>query len=215
MKNIAISQRELVLPNGMTLDGLEREYTEYYQKIGVNLIPVSNRLKNLKEYFSDLNIEGIILSGGNDISPVLYHGKKLEGGYSNARDNLEKRLLDLAIKDKIPVFGECRGMQFINVYFGGRLMQDISHHVRVEHEVEVTNENFQRLLGKKIITNSYHNHGISSSELSTELEIFAKSGRMIEGIYHPKFSIVGVMWHPERGAEKEYNKNLIERSLRL
>jgi len=76
--------------------------------------------------------EGLILTGGGDISPELYEYRmensdsKLCFGTSLNRDNTEFQLIKDAHEKNIPIFGICRGMQLLNVYFNGTLIQNVN-----------------------------------------------------------------------------------------
>jgi len=200
-----ISQRVIKNQYG-ELDALGEDYTKYFEKFGLDLIPVSNFKKSLSLYLN-IPIERIILSGGNDI------------GESYKRDKTEKGLLNLAIDKKIPVLGICRGMQFINTYFGGGLIKNIKteigtniNHVAATHSIKIIDDRVLRFLGDEINVNSYHNQGINSDNLSLLLKKFAWSNDgIIEGIYHPSLPIAGIQWHPERKSfNDQLNEKLIE-----
>lgn len=215
---IAISQRNMKMEKGANRDALENDYVQYYESFGVTLVPISNVSKNIDAYFEKIPIEGIILTGGNDINPALYGGKRQNGDYSDDMDNTYKKLIEIALERKLPLFGNCRGGQFINVFFDGKLVQNIKektgvNHVNVKHKVEITDEKAAGFIGKKeFVVNSYHKQGIMKGTLSSELKEFAiTDDGIIEGIYHPKYPIAGVLWHPERpGSNKEADKKLIE-----
>ena len=201
-----ITQRDVHDEKLGRIDVLEQNYVDYYERLGLNLIPVPNNTKNIDRLFS-LSPSLIILSGGNDVSPIMYGGGELlNSSTSNKRDQLEEKILGFAIKNKIPILGECRGMQFLNVYFKGNLIKDIkkrynTNHVVATHQIEITDKNFVDLFEKEsMFVNSYHNQGFSENELSPKLKMFAKTNEgIIEGLYHPSLPILGIMWHPERG----------------
>lgn len=209
MIKIAISQRVTVSPKGADRDCLEQDYIRYYQKFGIILIPVPNILENIERFLDESGVSGIILSGGNDIIPETYGGISCENkDYSAKRDNTEMQMIDFAIKNNIPLLGECRGMQIINIYFKGGLIQDIKSQFPAishigEHEIEITDNSFKQYLGtSRMQVNSYHDNGMSENELGDKLVHFAKSNDgIIEGIYHPELPIFGIMWHPERKAD--------------
>jgi len=198
------------MDTGANRDALENSYVEYYEKFGITLLPIPNVTKNLDSYFKKFKIQAIILAGGNDINPKLYGGKPQNSDFSEERDKTEKALLGIAIKNKLPVLGECRGTQFINIFFGGSLIQNIKpetgfNHVAVMHPVDIIDKKAIDFLHKKTLTvNSYHNHGITKNTLSNDLRPFAVSpDGIIEGIYHPKYPIAGILWHPERKSPDE------------
>ena len=98
--------------------------------------------------------DGIILTGGEDINPLLYNDTlnlKVCGEIDYTRDTLEKNLFDYAFKNKTPLVGICRGMQMINVASGGSLYGDIPSEIgtkvihrnngEVMHEIALSCEN--------------------------------------------------------------------------
>ncbi|MBI2101470.1 gamma-glutamyl-gamma-aminobutyrate hydrolase family protein [Candidatus Woesearchaeota archaeon] len=206
------------MDKGACRDALENDYIGYYEKFGIALVPVPNVSRNLDKYFKEMPIKGIILSGGNSINPALYGAKPKNGDFSNERDATEKKIIEIALKRKLPLLGECRGGQFVNVFFGGKLVQDIEEktgisHVRVKHDVQIMDKKAEKFLGsKKFVVNSYHKQGVDKSTLSRQLKPFAVSDDgIIEGFYHPKHMIAGILWHPEReGCDKETNKKLVK-----
>lgn len=205
---VAISQRSSRGPEYGSVDSLERSYVEYFNRFDVNLIPVPNIGRVIKKYFQQLKVEGIILSGGGDVHPSLYGGDPAyPGNYSPDRDETEKSLLEIALDESLPVLGICRGMQLINIHFGGKLVQNLRRevenaidHVGTNHGVTIAQDAITNSLGVNTAeVNSYHNQGFTRDQLSAEFIPFAVAeDQTIEGIYHPRHAIAAVMWHPER-----------------
>ena len=157
-------------------DTLERKYISFFSNRGFHVVPVPNDVENLECLM--IEADGFVLSGGGDV------------GKQKNRDKVEKRMLEFAIQNNIPVFGICRGMQFINCYFGGSLRK-INHHVRKEHNVYVK----KVLKNNTYLVNSFHDYSIDT--LGKELEVFATTHNgEIEGIYNDL--LLAVQWHPER-----------------
>ena len=81
--------------------------------------------------------DGFLLTGGQDVSPALYGAAPAPacGETCPARDAMETKLLALALEQDKPVLGICRGIQFLNVYLGGTLYQDLptEHPSAAEH----------------------------------------------------------------------------------
>jgi putative glutamine amidotransferase len=82
------------------------------------------------------NFDGILIAGGEDVDPELYDEQiKYENVTVNrARDDFEMALLEGAIKRNLPILGICRGIQVINVKFGGTLYQDLKGDTTLERE---------------------------------------------------------------------------------
>ncbi len=207
-----ITQRQEKNSRGDPIDMLENTYVLYFERFGITLVPIPNWSHRVEQYVTQLPVEGIIITGGNDVDPKSY-GESVSESLSLVpqRDLVEKELLDLAIKYRIPVLGICRGMQFMNVYFGGKLQRK-AHPPAQDHDLEIIDSKVQATLGVKTRVNSYHNHAVIPSLLSPQLQSFAQSwGGIIEGIYHPTLPIAGIQWHPERKSpNEEFNRKLVE-----
>ena len=217
---IAISQRQQYNKYNAPIDVLEHNYIGYCKSFDILLLPIPNSASQVQAYFDNFPIEGIILTGGEDINPKLY-GENIDWpNISPLRDQTEKRMLEIAVARKIPVFGICRGMQFINVYFGGKLVKNIreeitpDHAAGKDHQIVLTEEKIILATGKKEIeVNSFHNQAVTAQTLSPQLNVFAlaKEHSIIEGLYHPSLPIAGVQWHPERKSlDEKINRMLME-----
>ena len=124
----------------------------------------------------------------------------------------EIKIIDYSTRNNIPILGVCRGMQLINEFFNGKnIKSDNLNHVGKYHHVKVKNSNFKDMLGEKLEVNSFHNNLIKKEDVGQELEIFAESEEdsTIEGYFHKIHPIIGVMWHPERDQEQEYQSKII------
>ncbi len=144
------------------------------------------------------DLDGIILSGGNDL------------GEKPLRDTTEKALLTWAITHGKPVFGVCRGLQLIQDYFGGSLVP-CEGHAGTRHEVKVPRTCQLGKVGSFMDVNSYHNWAIDTP--ASELEGMAVDPYgNTEAMIHNKHAVAGVMWHPERESNyAEYDMTLIQR----
>ncbi len=176
------------------------------------IFPLTQEENELKT-IADL-CDGFLFTGGHDVDPRIYHEEPMEGlgDTCTVRDEMEMILLREALKADKPVFGICRGIQFINAVLGGTLYQDlplqhpsgIEHHqdppydVPV-HQVTVAEDSpLHHLLGKgKLEVNSYHHQAVR--ELSPQLEVMAVStDGLTEAVYMPgKRFVWAVQWHPE------------------
>lgn len=205
MRKLALSMRVTEASNYFeTRNSLAFEYIEFFERLGFLVIPVPNNSKHIEKYIEELDVDGIVLTGGNNVNPSLYNGiEELESVYKQ-RDEVEGRLLDVAVKNNIPLLGICRGFHYINVHFGGTISHDVKNHVKKDH-ILIS----QNTLLNDTKTNSYHNQAILKHNLSSDFDVIAfTKDNVIETIYHKEHKILGVQWHPER-QKMEQDKELI------
>ncbi|NLL23655.1 MAG: gamma-glutamyl-gamma-aminobutyrate hydrolase family protein [Tissierellia bacterium] len=171
-------------------------------------------------------VDGLLLSGGVDISPHLYgeHLLKPSYQYDKKRDQFDLLLYRAARKRKMPVFGICRGFQLINVAEGGTLYQDIPTQVKtsihhqstseqdMEHLIQVnrSSELFQILKKDEVMVNSIHHQAIKELARTLRASAVAPDG-IIEAFEGKEGGwLMGVQFHPERLTEQEEFRELIE-----
>ena len=195
-------------------DSLSHDWIVFLQKIGYIPVSCPNEIGDLEAYLNAIEPQGIILTGGNNVSPALYGKNNNISDVFICRDKTEIRLIDYAIEHRLPVLGVCRGAQMLQVYFRG-ILSEVSdgdlNHVNNDHEIFVTDAKMaQQLMADKFVVNSYHKQCIKKNELADHLKAFAVSeaDNIIEGFYHDYYPIIGVQWHPERN--KPYNQMDIE-----
>ena len=151
-------------------------------------------------------LDGILMSGGSDISPELFGAAREPelGPVEPIRDEFELELLEVACEAEMPIAGICRGLQILNVHAGGSLFQDIPPHAvrdkppttRV-HKVDIQSGSvLEGLYGSSTQVNSLHHQSID--RVGKGFLATAKSEDSgIEGIEHMDLPIVAVQWHPE------------------
>lgn len=167
-------------------------------------------------------VHGLLLSGGSDVDPAAYGEQPHEkiGRIDIERDRFELALTKAARERRLPIFGICRGVQLMNVAFGGTLVQDIPSDVtgalphnfptpahpsyQVAHEVWLeTDSLLARLMkeslidGDTLIVNSRHHQAIKDVAPGFRAVAEAPDG-VIEAIEDPSLPFcLGVQWHPE------------------
>jgi len=166
----------------------------------INFIPVTFDLEILFKHPETL--KGVLFTGGPDINPELYGHSNLWSGTSIRRDLLDLAVFKEAMKHKIPMFGICRGFQFINVMAGGTLIQHVDNHTSTHPTISFE--------GKVFMTSSTHHQLVNppksayilahSWEKRSSRYIYdglAVPDIEIESAYFPNINAFGTQWHPE------------------
>lgn len=123
-------------------------------------------------------------------------------GLTPDRDAAELALLKRFSAAKKPILGICRGLQIINVAFGGTLIQDLPGHNAVNgmdrlHNVCMTPSFLQVLYGTTMLTNSAHHQAVDQLGQGLRAVQWAPDGT-VEALCHTQLPIWAVQWHPER-----------------
>jgi len=212
IKRVAITQR-VVEDHGRCerRDVLDQAWTSLLADCGLEIHPIPNRIGNADAYLRACGIEAIVLSGGGNISSAwtTHSGATPNvlpemNDLATERDSLERQLLIASIEHGWPVIGVCRGMQFISLFYGGRLEQ-VKDHAGTRHAVERREAGFP--CDDRV--NSFHNYGIPLDGLGDGLNVLATAAGHVEAFVHRSFPHLGIMWHPER------NKPWSERDVAL
>ena len=147
--------------------------------------------------------DALLLTGGGDVHPRFY-GQSPAGAAAidEARDLRELALTRAFAARSAPIFGICRGLQVINVAFGGTLRQHIDGHGQVDgadrlHETYTDGVLLHSLYGTRFTVNSAHHQSVD--RLGTQLRAtqWANDGT-VEALRHETLPIFAVQWHPER-----------------
>lgn len=147
---------------------------------------------------------GLLLPGGGDMDPALY-GQADRGSHppDQERDRLELELLELFLTAGKPVLGICRGIQVINVFFGGTLRQDIPGHDQIDgrdrlHRVTAAPCSLSaRFYGPSFLVNSAHHQAVDRLGAGLRATAWAEDGT-VEALRHDTLPVWGLQWHPER-----------------
>ena len=161
-------------------------------------------------------VGGLLLSGGPDVHPERY-GQEPDpnAGLKLCRelDDLEFRVLEHALSVDMPVLAICRGMQLLNVAFGGSLIQDLPGHRSdadgdpCPHQIYVApGAKSAAVIGSAgfFRVNSYHHQGLNEAQRAPRLMSTAYSVEdgLVEGLESPEHSwVIGLQCHPERQDE--------------
>ncbi|SMX48698.1 gamma-glutamyl-gamma-aminobutyrate hydrolase family protein [Maliponia aquimaris] len=154
-------------------------------------------------------VDGVIIGGGDDISPMLYGGTlETTARLDPARDRMEHDIARRALAEDIPVLGICRGAQMLNVAAGGTLHQDAwalypdaqpvkTVLPRREVCVEPDSRLAERVGAAPMQVNALHTQAVA--ELGRDFRVAARDTHgMIQAIERTRDPFaLGVQWHPE------------------
>ena len=152
--------------------------------------------------------DGLVLCGGSDLHPRFY-GQEVNGSVKidEQRDEAEMALAKAFLATGKPVFGICRGMQLLNVYFGGTLYQDLkeapTHSPAVygnylaHGAVAAEASPCRALYGSAFSVNSHHHQGVDRLGSGLTATMRACDG-VVEEIRHESLPVWAVQWHPEK-----------------
>ncbi|MGN0515029.1 MAG: gamma-glutamyl-gamma-aminobutyrate hydrolase family protein [Lachnospiraceae bacterium] len=194
-----ITQREGINQYGDYTDILESAYIRFYELMGFIPKPVSNHTKNFEKLF-DEPIDLLIVVGGGALSPALYdrpHNEELQPH----RDVTEEKLIRYCAGHNIPIIATCRGMQYVNVLFGGKLHYHpelkVPHPRGKDHDVLMVEEN------RKIVVNNFHQDCVFMEDLAPCFTPVAvdTDNNVVEAYKSDEMKILGLQWHPERPFE--------------
>lgn len=161
-------------------------------------------------------VDGVLFTGGGDIETKRFNGQDHPRvyGVSRLRDKLEFTLMDIALEGHKPLLAICRGIQVLNVAFGGGLYTDIADQLEnaLKHDwypdyprdkhAHTVNLKQGSILHKifqadEVPVNSLHHQGVSKVGEGLEAIAFTPDG-LVEGlVVRDQGFAVGVQWHPE------------------
>lgn len=194
---------------------LNHDYLQAIRHFGGMPLVIPAEAEEAEQRYLLSQCDGLLLTGGDDIDPALYGETILNETVVTApvRDAGEPRLLRMAEEMELPILGICRGIQILNVYFGGSLYQDIpaQFSTPVKHSMEKPYHRtchdcrvepgtpLAAWTGKNVIqVNSFHHQSVKA--VAPGLAVMGTcSDGVIEAFYKPdaKF-LCAVQWHPEK-----------------
>lgn len=202
-------------------EGVNQTYVAALKKAGAitYMVPIQEHLDEIVQDF-----DGLLVTGGEDIQPSLYG----EESHINTTiypefDAFDYAIIEAFYKANKPIMGICRGMQVINVYFGGSLYQDIDtdyqnlerlHYKnelehQLSHPVKITKDTelYKILTKEECLVNSYHHQAVKKVA-----EGFTVSALSPEGIVEAmeKEGIYCTQWHPEKVHTIDEQLNIIK-----
>ncbi|MGO3693915.1 gamma-glutamyl-gamma-aminobutyrate hydrolase family protein [Marinobacter sp.] len=186
------------------------------KRIAQRLIGLGLRLKGAHTYYIrpgarvDVSLlDGLVLSGGTHVHPERYGQEpQVSARYDRARDTTDQLLLEQAEAVGIPVLGICRGAQFINIFHGGSLCQNVTPlRVNTRHRPLllpmqtvrlVATSRLGQLMGTPVIgANRIHSQAIKQlgkhlKVVAVDNDLFVQAIESTQGQW-----LMGLQWHPE------------------
>jgi putative glutamine amidotransferase len=167
-------------------------------------------------------LDGILLTGSiSDLDPSLYGASRSPkcGAAQPLRDRMDYMLLETAFRRKIPVLAICYGIQSLNVFCGGSLVQDIPESIGTDirhsdpesqnpasHKIKISGGSVLEQIaeGTDAVVNSTHHQAIERAGKNLEVIARAHDG-VIESVVcsNRDHWILGVQWHPEKNFRRD------------
>lgn len=154
-------------------------------------------------------VDLIFLTGGEDIDPAFFGEAPSEklGTVNARRDTLEFRTIAEALKQKKPIIGTCRGLQVLNVYFGGTLWQDIpsqrpsslNHRAPSGHPILLSRGTrlYSLLRADSLYVNTSHHQAVKDLAPGFRISAVSPDG-IVEAFESEELPIAAFQFHPER-----------------
>jgi putative glutamine amidotransferase len=193
-------------------------YLEAIARHGGDPIPLDERASEAERQAAFASMDGLVLSGGEDIDPARYgEPRDARTVVDPGRDVLDEEAFHAAEQRGVPIFGICRGLQAINVFSGGRLVQHVDAHASrpyrgraadaSRHSLQVLPEStLSALLGgaARLEVNSFHHQAVDRDGLAPGLRASGiahhDQGDLVEALEGTSGDrwLLGVQCHPER-----------------
>jgi putative glutamine amidotransferase len=158
-------------------------------------------------------LDGVLITGGSDVDPAAYGeaAHPATEASSTERDAFELSLVRAAGERDLPCLGICRGMQVVNVAYGGALDQHLPDRLErdihrgdgpnfADHAVDVEPASLASRAagGTRVAVKSYHHQGVARVGDGLRVTAHAEGDGTVEAVEDPERRfMLGVLWHPE------------------
>lgn len=191
-------------------------YLQAVERAGGVAVPLDDATSSANRTSALASMDGLVISGGSDIDPARYDdplsgARDLDPG----RDRLDADAFRAAQDRSLPVLGVCRGLQAINVFSGGSLLQHLDGHESRAYPADPAKQHPIRIVGgtrlasivggaEALLVNTYHHQAVTADRLAPGLIASAgaadPAGELVEALESrdPDRWLVGIQCHPER-----------------
>jgi len=158
-------------------------------------------------------LDGVLITGGSDLDPARYGAEPHPATEPTSadRDAFELMLVRAAAERDLPCLGICRGMQVVNVAYGGALEQHLPDRLEddihrgaegtfADHRVRVDPGSLAAVAAgaDEVAVKSYHHQGVARIGEGLRVTGRAEGDGTVEAIEDPtRRFVLGVLWHPE------------------
>jgi len=158
-------------------------------------------------------LDGVLITGGSDLDPARYGAEPHPATEpaSADRDAFELMLVRAAAERDLPCLGICRGMQVVNVAYGGKLEQHLHDHLTddihrgadgdfADHRVDVEPDSLAAVAAgdTRVAVKSYHHQGVARVGDGLRVTARAETDGTVEAVEDAdRRFMLGVLWHPE------------------
>ena len=198
------------------ISSTSNDYIHCIEKAGgvAVILPCSNNEDALREIVKKL--DGVLFTGGEDVNPAIYGEENHPrlGAVNKFRDTSDIAIAKAAFEFHKPVMGICRGSQFVNVFCGGTLYQDLpsqkgvvhTHGAAPSHKAVVDRNSilYETMKSDTLFVNSTHHQAVK--QIGKGLRVTAMSTDGIVEAYQStdkKQVVVGIQFHPEAMAPSD------------
>lgn len=211
--------KKRIYPTAYAFDYLKKSYYEAVEKSGgVAIVFPNTKRKEKVDKLLDV-VDGLLISGGHDVDPIFYGEEKRKvKNLTPERDLFEMALARKAKTRGIPTLGICRGMQLVNVAFGGNLYQDFSfeekfldhtrqgsnlYHKRHAVTIQEGSKLFRIIQRRKIMVNTSHHQMVKKVGAGLVASAWSEIDGVIEAIESEEnHFLLCIQWHPELMKDK-------------
>jgi len=198
-----------------TLQTLSSFYTDSVVAAGLTPVIFPAALDPSEADRLAAGVDGIILSGGDDVDPASYGAEDTDSKrYHPEVDRFETALIEAARAQGKPLLAICRGLQVLNVALGGTLSQEVTSKGGVH---DLIGDNHEELNSRRHVigfeegsilaglygsgeakVNTLHHQGVADLAPGLVVEARSDDGLVEAARYDGEWWALGVQWHPER-----------------